>query len=376
LRCSKTALDPNASCSVTVAYAPTTPGKTSSAKLTATSNRDTVTASLTLTGTCAQPVVLSWSPTTSPGTYNYGTVSAGQTVSQVFTLTNLSGKATTALTVTLAGPAAFTKTKDSCTGHTLAAVAPGNRCGVLVTYAPTASGQTDSATLAATSSTPADNASLTLTGTGGKAAPAISTSPGAGGAVGTTVTDTAALSGGASPGGTVEFQLYGPSTAADCSAAPVDDETVNVSGNGSYTTPEGAAPSQAGTYLWTASSNLYWTNFQNGTLWETGLDGSNPHVIAGPQTGPAGVAVNGSNLYGADAGGPPGTGTINEASLDGSNAQVIVSGLTGPGAVAVDSSHLYWTDANGTITQASLDGTNPQTIITGTGRSWVAVGPQ
>src|SRR5262249_52735422 len=34
---------------------------------------------------------------------------------------------------------------------------------------------------------------------------------------------------------------------------PVDDETVPVSGNGSYTAPAGFTPAQAGTYWWTAS---------------------------------------------------------------------------------------------------------------------------
>jgi hypothetical protein len=89
-----------------------------------------------------------------------------------------------------------------------------------------------------------------------KASPAIATSPavsGTGAVGGTTVTDTATLAGGSSPGGTIEFKLYGPSTAANCSGTPVDDETLTVSGNGDYTTPAGATPAQAGTYWWTAS---------------------------------------------------------------------------------------------------------------------------
>jgi hypothetical protein len=89
-----------------------------------------------------------------------------------------------------------------------------------------------------------------------KASPAIATSPavsGTGAVGGTTVTDTATLAGGSSPGGTIEFKLYGPSAEADCSGTPVDEETVSVSGNGDYTTPAGATPAQAGTYWWTAS---------------------------------------------------------------------------------------------------------------------------
>ena len=76
---------------------------------------------------------------------------------------------------------------------------------------------------------------------------------GPGGPVGsTTVQDTAALSGGSSPTGTITFNLYGPSATASCSGTPVDTETAAVSGNGDYTTPS-FTPAQAGTYWWTAS---------------------------------------------------------------------------------------------------------------------------
>src|SRR5579859_6215483 len=80
--------------------------------------------------------VLSWSPTTSPGTYNYGALNAGQTASQAFTLTNSGSKASGALTVTLTGSLALTKTADSCTGTSLGAKKSRK---VTVTYAPTAS---------------------------------------------------------------------------------------------------------------------------------------------------------------------------------------------------------------------------------------------
>lgn len=81
-------------------------------------------------------------------------------------------------------------------------------------------------------------------------APSITASPSAGQAVvGTTITDMATLSGGASPTGTIEFKLYGPA-AACCTGTPADDETVT--GDGSYTTPTGYTPTP-GSYQWTAS---------------------------------------------------------------------------------------------------------------------------
>ena len=197
----------------------------------------------------AGTVVLSWSPTTSPGTYNFGTVNAGQKLSQALTLTNSGGKASGALKVTLAGSSAFTKTADTCTGANLSSK---KSCRVTVQYAPTTPGQADSATLTGTGKT--GTASLALAGATAKASPALATSPSAGGPVGsTTVTDAAALSNGVSPAGTIEFKLYGPSPTANCSTTPVDDEAVTVSGNGSYPTRAGFTPSQAGTYWWTAS---------------------------------------------------------------------------------------------------------------------------
>ena len=85
-----------------------------------------------------------------------------------------------------------------------------------------------------------------------KAAPHLTTCPGTGGAAGATVTDTATVSGGSAPTGTISFGLYGPNSTADCSRHPVDTEQVTVSSDGSYTTPTGATP-PGRTYWWTAS---------------------------------------------------------------------------------------------------------------------------
>jgi uncharacterized repeat protein (TIGR03803 family) len=64
---------------------------------------------------------------------------------------------------------------------------------------------------------------------------------------GAKLTDSATLSGGFNPTGTITFTLYGPSNAV------VDTETVTVIGNGTYSTPAGYAPTAAGTYQWVAS---------------------------------------------------------------------------------------------------------------------------
>ena len=194
----------------------------------------------------SQGPVTSWTPTTSPGTFDYGTLTAGQTASQSFTLTNSGGSATAALTITLSGPAAFTKAADSCTGTSLG---PGKSCTVTVSYHPASPGESDTGTLTATAHKVAAAASLTLLGAAPKTSPGISTTPSSGGIIGTTVTDTATLSGGDGPTGTITFNLY---ATPDCSGTAVDTQTVTVTGDGSYST-SGFAPAQPGTYQWTAS---------------------------------------------------------------------------------------------------------------------------
>ena len=69
--------------------------------------------------------------------------------------------------------------------------------------------------------------------------------------IGGSVTDTASLSGGNSPTGTITFRVYGPDDAT-CSGTAVFTSTVTVSGNGNYTS--GAfTPTAVGTYRWIAS---------------------------------------------------------------------------------------------------------------------------
>jgi len=112
-----------------------------------------------------QPQLLAVTPPLlefTPSPYDYGQVTIGQGATQTFTLANSGGQATGALTVTLAGPAAFTASADTCTG---ASLAPGGSCTVTVRLAP-ASTTTVSATLTGASTNPAATATAALTGTG------------------------------------------------------------------------------------------------------------------------------------------------------------------------------------------------------------------
>ena len=75
--------------------------------------------------------------------------------------------------------------------------------------------------------------------------------------------DSATLSGGMTPTGTITFSLYSPEQFADgiCTGAPIATRTVPVSGNGTYHSEDDPAPvspepihaTQAGTYRWIAS---------------------------------------------------------------------------------------------------------------------------
>src|SRR5205085_2797146 len=73
------------------------------------------------------------------------------------------------------------------------------------------------------------------------------------GTVGDAVHDVATLSGAtANAGGTITFNLYGPSDTPDCCGDPVFTSTVDVNGNGDYNSGD-FTPSTAGKYYWIAS---------------------------------------------------------------------------------------------------------------------------
>jgi hypothetical protein len=116
----------------------------------------------TTVGQAAGLPAIAWSPVTSPGTFDYGTVNVGQAESQTFALTNRGGSATGALRVSLGSGAEFSITADACTGT---ALGPRKSCSVTVQYAPTTAVQS-TVTLAANGIRPAASASITLTGTG------------------------------------------------------------------------------------------------------------------------------------------------------------------------------------------------------------------
>jgi hypothetical protein len=83
-----------------------------------------------------------------------------------------------------------------------------------------------------------------------KASPALATTASAGVALGGAIHDTAVLSGGSSPTGTITFNLY---SASDTTCSTVlSTTTVPVNGAGTYDSPA-VTPADAGAYQWVAS---------------------------------------------------------------------------------------------------------------------------
>jgi Ice-binding-like/IPTL-CTERM motif len=85
----------------------------------------------------------------------------------------------------------------------------------------------------------------------GVVVPTLTTQASAGVTLGAAISDTATLSGGLAPTGTIAFNLYGPNDAT-CTGPVIFTSTVPVTGNGSY--PSGSfTPTLAGTYRWIAT---------------------------------------------------------------------------------------------------------------------------
>src|SRR5207245_228284 len=89
------------------------------------------------------------------------------------------------------------------------------------------------------------------TSTVNKASPAMTTSATATATAGGTIQDTATLSGGTSPTGTISFSIYGPNDTT-CGGSATSAGSATVSGNGSYSS-SALTENVAGTYRWIAS---------------------------------------------------------------------------------------------------------------------------
>ena len=100
-------------------------------------------------------------------------------------------------------------------------------------------------------------------------------------AVGSAIKDTATLTGGDNPTGTITWSLYGPNDNA-CTGTPLTTSAVTVTGDGPYTSPP-LTPSTAGTYHWVAT---YSGDTNNNGVGPVGCTDPNETVTIG-QVGPS-----------------------------------------------------------------------------------------
>ena len=150
------------------------------------------------------------------------TISAGSTIAPTATtsvVNAVNGVASAALTIPSGATPTLTVTEALNAGYTFVSA----QCFVGSTSVPTnVTGTT--ATFTGAAAQP-----LRCTFTNRRPPPGISTTPSAGGSVGTAIFDTATVTGGVTPTGTVTFNLFGPGNTT-CTGTPVFTSTNPLSG--------------------------------------------------------------------------------------------------------------------------------------------------
>ena len=185
--------------------------------------------------------------------------------------------------------------------------------------------------------------------------PSLGTTPSAAGPIGTVLNDTATLTAGASPTGSIVFNLYGPDDVG-CVGTPVYTQTVALTGNSATTSP-GYTTLAAGTYAWTASyagDNNNLPASSGCTAEEVVIPKAAPTLPTTPTAaGPIGTILNDTatvtggsnptgsivfNLYGPDDVGCVGTAVYNQTvALTGNSA------TTSPGYTTLAAGKYAWT---------------------------------
>ena len=214
------------------------------------------------------------------------------------------------------------------------------------------------------------------------AAPAVVTQASSAVTIGGAISDTATLSGGVNPTGSITFNLYGPNDAT-CTGAVVFTSTVTVNGNGAYGSGT-FTPATAGTYRWIAN----YSGDGNNAKTANGCNESNESVVVNPAhptvvtQASAAVTIGGAISDTATlAGGVAPTGTItfnlygpNDATCSGavlfqSTATVNGNGTYGSGNFTPTATGTYrWIanyggDANNTATANGCNESNESVVV-------------
>jgi hypothetical protein len=211
--------------------------------------------------------------------------------------------------------------------------------------------------------------------------PTLSTTAGAGGNLGSAVSDSATLGGtatqpanpvinltgtaGAAAGGTITFKLYGPD---NCTTLAYTSPTVAVSGNATYNTPAPQfAPATAGTYHWVAVYSGSSPN-TNGITHNAACTDTNEDVtvtsVASSMTTAQSWVPNDSATISAPAGGSL-AGTVSfelfaNATCTGSSIYSTTASVSGSSPKTVSTSNTTPQLATGNFSwKVGYDSTNP-----------------
>lgn len=298
----------------------------------------------------AAPPALGVSPSTD-GAYDYGTVAAGSTASETFTVTNAGGSASGVVAIQVTGSDAFAVAADGCTGLSLG---PSKSCDVTIEFAPDATGEV-SATMSVSARRFTSSTSVDLSGTGGQPQWLFWVA-----ANGTTI-GRANLDGS----GVIDDLITGLS---GVDRIAVDGSHIYWSGNfvigradldGGNVDPEFIDASNGASGVAVDGSYVYWTDSAQ-AIGRANLDGSSPNQVFIDQVGEAfDLAVNGTHLYWPNA---P-SDIVERAGIDGTGKSTVTATGSFPAAVALDGQHLYWTNAINDFTESwigrsDLDGAN------------------
>ena len=116
------------------------------------------------------------------------------------------------------------------------------------------------------------------------------------------------------------------------------------------------------------NQRIYWTRFEDGSLWFSTLEGKGPTKLISSLNGPIGVALDFENdhlYWSTDRDYPR---TLQRSNTQDLDIQTLLSGrfLNRPSAIAISSqgSKIYWTESvSGRIRRASLDGSEVEDLI-------------
>ena len=154
-----------------------------------------------------------------------------------------------------------------------------------------------------------------------------------------------------------------PCTASAVVIAPPENATITIL-QGDLLYPIGLAANSTSLF-WTERWDSPWGQDETsqGRIWMSGLDGSNPHVIATGQSSPVGIAADDTVVYWANFGNGLNDGSIVKYDLATAQMTTVVTGEPGLGtAVTLVNGTLFWSGsgiwslaANGTRVLLSIE---------------------